>query len=85
MSDNTSSRSSSAPLRADVDLQLQLKHLAPLKNARPSASRTTPAAPGDALKHILDSVPFTPSQGVRTPSPRRSHVRDFGTEPVDQA
>lgn len=27
------------------------------------------------LKHILDSVPFTPSQGVRTPSPRHCMVR----------
>lgn len=27
------------------------------------------------LKHILDSVPFTPSQGVRTPSPRHRIVR----------
>lgn len=32
-----------------------------------------PRARGDSLhqlKYILDSVPFTPSQGVRTPSPR---------------
>lgn len=79
MSDNISTGSSSVPLRADGDLQLQLKALAPLKNARPHASRAASAAPGDALKHILDSVPFTPSQGVRTPSPRRPNVRNFNS------
>lgn len=83
MSDSISTSSSSVPIRADGDLQLQLKNLAPLKNARPHASRAGPAAPGDALKHILDSVPFTPSQGVRTPSPRRPNVRDFDVVYVD--
>eukprot|EP00892_Ulva_mutabilis_P006670 jgi/Ulvmu1/4375/UM002_0100.1 len=73
MSDNISTGSSSVPIRAEGDLQLQLRTLAPLKNARPHASRAGSTAPGDALKHILDSVPFTPSQGVRTPSPRQAN------------
>lgn len=70
MPENRAHASGSIPMRPEGDLQLQL-NLAPLRNAR----STIPAAPSDALRHILDSVPFTPSQGVRTPSPRRSHVR----------
>jgi hypothetical protein len=38
------------------------------------------ARKGDPLLHLLDHVPFTPSQGVRTPSPRSPAVRPRACE-----
>jgi hypothetical protein len=59
--------------------QLPVQRPAPLKHGRANSTR----GGGDTLKHILDSVPFTPSQGVRTPSPRSSAVRFLAFMPYD--
>ena len=54
----------------------QVTHRAGLQCVlKPRAPSTHRDGSLNHLKHILDSVPFTPSQGVRTPSPRHCMVR----------